>query len=271
MSQICSNNPFQASTSQFKILSQNIQLPFITSDVKSNWNKSDRIQKLLKWIQSDSIDCILVQEAFRMSTIGFSFDSKTALLYNELKKLHFNVELAPTVANNSSLFCQNSGLLIASTYPILESNFISFKSVSDNLTIPTIRGFLVVKLKLPYGPILLINTHLEHQEDLESIRQSQLNEIHLFTMNQTIPIILAGDLNTQNPILPEEWTRLNDKHITTWPVDSTLAQGQMLDFFYSKNCNTLQLSKVSRWEHDDVSDHYGLVLHIDSSDSPHGQ
>lgn len=68
-----------------------------------------------------------------------------------------------------------------------------------NLQIP--RGFVAVNARMNHQTIRFVNTHLEPASipDLLPIQLGQAEELTAFLQNETLPIIVVGDLNTPAP------------------------------------------------------------------------
>lgn len=115
----------------------------------------------------------------------------------------------------------NSGLVILSIYPILETTFTSFKT-SNLLTFDVFaeKGYLSALIDVSGQKIMVVNTHLQScdYEAYDPIALLQLEELIEFTKYIKYPYIIGGDFN----IDIKECKKRHPTLDLNYPIDPTI-------------------------------------------------
>ena len=178
------------------ILQLNTQFPIIGVG-QYPYNRINEIAYLAK-----DYDILLLQEVFRWCFFYYTFSyGYGGILLTYLEKQGFYYMY--TSPNPS--WGQNSGLIIASKYPIIYGNSLTYKNYGG-IELWTSKGLLDVKIAFPVinypynnmyykKHIRFINTHL--QANGKKYRNAQLKEIHDYIINNKYEndILIAGDFN----------------------------------------------------------------------------
>lgn len=155
-----------------------------------------RIHKAAQFIKDSNADVICLQEVF---------EEEPALALKELLKddyHYFYLNIAPkNFGFNPALLNINSGLFIASKYPISHPHWCKY---TDTCIETAQRGFFAFEVENRLKKVCIVTTHLESSivpGMAESIREKQLKQMlhHLdekFKEHKTVPpVIVCGDLN----------------------------------------------------------------------------
>lgn len=216
-------NYIQIKNKKISILTYNIQkFPWSTKTL-------DEIKNLIQFH-----DIILLQECYEILSIEKDFSD----LYISRGTL-------------SGFNLIHSGLVILSTFPILETKFIPYKSY-NSLTFDrfTEKGFLSILIRIGYEDIRIINTHLQ-SSDYNRYDHNvflQFNELLNYTKNIKENYIIGGDFNIdindikyfykENFIYPTDPTIFID--FKTGHSQSTKKKGYeglIFDYFITKGLN----------------------------------
>ena len=261
------------------------------NSIKSYWNgniffkdifkgdfKNDRFNKLLDIIREKKYDIICLQELFsdgittRVSKIK-SFSAKNNYY------LYFPLDIKMCKSFTTS------GLCILSKYPIIESNFIEYKTSIFFPNVLSNCGFQHIKIKNNNKVINLINLHLQSgfSEKQNNIRYNQINEIYDYLEKRNIKkenIIITGDFNANLKLWkyinkkfesfkdPFENTMLNDAYTFKYfgkneiqRFDGIIYNFPDLDYKELKSIiDPIKIDKIGYFEN--ISDHYGIVTEI---------
>ena len=119
-------------------------------------------------------------------------------------------------------FClTNSGLIILSIYPIIETNFICFNHV-NLLTFDVLaeKGYLTALIDTGKQQIMVVNTHLQScdYEEYDPVALLQLEELLEFSKYIKYPYIIGGDFNIDIKECQKHYPEL-DLH---YPNDPTI-------------------------------------------------
>lgn len=145
-------------------------LPFVLGGLPP---ASERLKKLEALIREQNPDVLLLQEMAH----GPSVD-----LYESIKDLypHFFVRIGP----NPPLM--ESGLFVASRYPIQNAGFIPYDDQKGIL-----RGAFWIETK----DAVIFTSHMEHGEETNHMRVAQFNKVKEKMAQFEKPCFLLGDLN----------------------------------------------------------------------------
>ena len=142
----------------------------------------------------------------------------------------------------------NSGLVILSMYPILETSFTRFNNYNA-LTFDrfTEKGYLTALIEINGKQMMIVNTHLQSCdfEEYDPIALLQLQELLEYAMYITTPYIIGGDFNidvneckTRNPVLlihqpttPTIYINFKNAHSKSTPGEKYV--GLIFDYFIS--------------------------------------
>lgn len=178
------------------ILQLNTQFPIVGVGSRPY----DRINEIA-YLAKD-YDVLLLQEVFRWCFFYYTFShGYGGILLSRLEKIGFFYMY--TTPNPS--WGQNSGLVVASKYPIINVNSMKYKNYGG-IELWTSKGLLDVKIAFPYisypynyiyneKHIRFIDTHLQAKS--KKYRDAQLKEIHDYIIKNKYEndILLAGDFN----------------------------------------------------------------------------
>lgn len=169
------------------ILSYNLECPFLGVN-----SYDDRLDLIVDKILMNNITLILLQELFVFSFFGLRLFEKVDYMEDKLRKGGYKYFIR---ASENWIF-QNSGLFVASKYPILQVGEIYFPQ-HEREEFFTKKGALIFKIK--GFDITFVNTHLHcmRSDRYNEIRKEQLQQIkdELIKYNITQDIIIGGDLN----------------------------------------------------------------------------
>jgi endonuclease/exonuclease/phosphatase family metal-dependent hydrolase len=90
------------------------------------------------------------------------------------------------------------------------------------------RGFVAVNAKINHQTIRFVNTHLEPASipDLLPIQLGQAQELAALLQNETLPVILVGDLNTPAPTGPTYQFLQGKGFLDLWTLKSNRDEGK---------------------------------------------
>lgn len=170
------------------ILSYNTECPFFGVN-----SYNDRLDLIIDKILMNNITILLLQELFICSFMGIRLFAKVDYMENRLRDGGYGYFMR---ASDNWIF-QNSGLFVASKYPIMHISEIYFPQ-HEREEFFTRKGALIFQVE-GYD-ITFVNTHLHcmHQNDkYDKIRMEQLQQIkdELIRHNITQEIIIGGDMN----------------------------------------------------------------------------
>lgn len=254
-----------------------------------NSNNKVRFEKILDNINSNKYDIICLQETFN-AELRKKLYYETNQSYIHDDKWLQNRSILGTIHMD-----KQGGLITLSKFPIIEEQFISFKSYNNNLIEDAGRkGFLLSFLDTWSDTIIVINTHLhaDENEEASKIRLLQMKEINAYLKSKRLyeayPMYLAGDLNIHTSLsyskckdeaiyqfLTNEMGMIDPMHESQknyYSYDFTMnkyaskkSRKQKLDYiFYSNNNFTKPLhnSQVIFTGDEALSDHCGIMAQI---------
>lgn len=179
--------PILSFAQELKVFSWNTYL------IPPPWNmtkQSARTKVMVEVLPQIQTDVMLFQETF--------FDKKRNDLIRALKKTHPYV--AVPVKGRKLTQLQDSGLFIASKYPMIVLDQVIFKKCAKADCISS-KSAIMVEITLPNEKkVQLVNTHLQAWDEPKTIaiRRAQLDQIKEM-MNKYnapgVPQFLIGDLN----------------------------------------------------------------------------
>lgn len=157
-------------------------------------NRQQRVKKIARFLKQTNADIICLQESFDVSNRQF--------LHNFLGKRSYHATAGMYKKRRvpTGLLDTTGGLIIFSKYPIIRQRFMPFKRMNYSaIEFFSKKGVLEAIIQTPKGRIQIINTHLLNTDQKflsKKIRSRQIAEIiKNIAANQTMPTILAGDLN----------------------------------------------------------------------------
>jgi endonuclease/exonuclease/phosphatase family metal-dependent hydrolase len=192
-----------------KILSYNVFLrpPGIASNYWSEGDlKDERINGIANVIKD--YDIVMFQELFNISLFGIDFISNRLNLMIEIgKKMGFKYYVSPNEISYFNISLVNSGLLILSKYPILESDCIKYQD-GYGFDMMAEKGILYAKIAINLSNNLkdktvlinVFNTHVQSGDLYEEtfVRWKQLKQLINYVHNKVSnkeTILVGGDLN----------------------------------------------------------------------------
>jgi hypothetical protein len=115
----------------------------------------------------------------------------------------------------------NSGLVILSVYPILETTFTCFKN-TNSLTLDAFaeKGYLSALIDISGQKIMVVNTHLQScdYEEYDPIALLQLEELIDFSRYIKYPYIIGGDFNIDIKECKKRYPTLD----VNYPIEPTI-------------------------------------------------
>ena len=236
--------------------------------------KDKRLEELFCNILKNDYDVVCLQEVFN--------DNVTDRM-NRIKKFA-NKNKFYLYCPTDIIFCKSftsSGLCIMSKYPIVDSDFIKYRTKVCFPNVLSNCGFLSVTVLNDNKRITIINLHLQSgvSKIQENIRYKQIDEIYEY-INQQLPsenVIVTGDFNAdlrlwkyiskkfegfKDPFLD---TMLNDvytfRYFNTCEIqrfDGILYKFPSIKFKDIKSrVDPLKCEKIGYFEQ--VSDHSGII------------
>jgi endonuclease/exonuclease/phosphatase family metal-dependent hydrolase len=194
MSLVAATVPTQAAAAlgergELRILQQNVWTPLAGAGPE----KQRRLAELVA--AARSYDVLLLQEVFHCAVLGASVGGFGTWLIDELQSAGFTHFLRPKPA---WFRIQDSGLLIASRFPLVEGWEIVFQSWRGKEAW-TWKGALGAKVEVPNGPpMAVVSTHLQAWQGQANaevrLQQAQQLEERLRSLGWADTLI-AGDLN----------------------------------------------------------------------------
>jgi endonuclease/exonuclease/phosphatase family metal-dependent hydrolase len=199
----------------FKIsmLSQNMYLPAITGVARDTFTRSKRLDSFLQALEKSvtlattpkehQFDVILFQELFlcpAFDVIGFGQICKKLRnkVLDALPKLGYPYVVAAPKPSNP--LKHNSGLAIASKYPLSNVEHKVFSTMKGSESWLAEKGILMADLTLPNGKVVsLLNTHLDSQ--VAVARAEQTVELEMWASERKGALIAGGDFNAEVPDL----------------------------------------------------------------------
>eukprot|EP00834_Sanchytrium_tribonematis_P005102 NODE_288_length_10680_cov_0.431245.p5 type:complete len:285 gc:universal NODE_288_length_10680_cov_0.431245:1540-686(-) len=268
-----------------KILTQNIYIrpPLISSN--NGDFKDQRLNEFKKVLVDYDIVCL--QEMFG------SFSSRRKNLVEYAFSIGFKYH---AVGPDRRIFrgkLIDSGLVILSRFPILETKSIQYSSAlnPDKLSA---KGALFIKIEIQGNPLYVFNTHLQASYNLHLhedspvvlTRKIQLQQFKLFIKNNIQAkdkVVVCGDFNVNSLLHDFEYQTLNKsvpmadavlqffKHhpVTFYPWEYRFKgnvateEKESLDYIFYQNVipKTIAVVKTEypfKWRH--ISDHFGVSM-----------
>ena len=259
----------------FKIVSWNIQMiPKIYAPFTKLARKKQKVRtpKIIQYLNSTNFDIIVLQEVFDKS-ISNKFK-------NDLK-IKYPYCLMPQ--KEDFKFKLSSGVMILSKYPLKLIKHVIF-DVSKKSDKGAQKGCSLVEIKINNKKLLLGGTHLDSKSPESRSLQYKLiaENITKPFLNDSVPLLLAGDFNTNfntaeydsmmvnlklnnyelnddRPYTFDEFNTWNSKGYKSW-IDYIFYQKsrriKILDQYVLRPVMKFKKSKM------DLADHYQLVLEI---------
>ena len=258
-----------------KIVSWNIQMiPKIYAPFTKLARKKQKVRtpKIIQYLNSTNFDIIVLQEVFDKS-ISNKFK-------NDLK-IKYPYCLMPQ--KEDFKFKLSSGVMILSKYPLKLIKHVIF-DVSKKSDKGAQKGCSLVEIKINNKKLLLGGTHLDSKSPESRSLQYKLiaENITKPFLNDSVPLLLAGDFNTNfntaeydsmmvnlklnnyelnddRPYTFDEFNTWNSKGYKSW-IDYIFYQEsrriEILDQYILRPVMKFKKSKM------DLADHYQLVLEI---------
>lgn len=150
----------------------------------------ERVPLILRWLKDNTahVDVLICQEVFEFQT----------KILNGLKDIGFTFITNNVTSTSKPL---NSGVFIASKYPIVNQNFHVFENCFGSDCLAS-KAVVFAKIQFQDTFVNLVATHLQafDSNDAMKARQKQLSEIENFIKHQNISknelVVIAGDFNT---------------------------------------------------------------------------
>jgi endonuclease/exonuclease/phosphatase family metal-dependent hydrolase len=224
-------------TKQLRVLSYNIYIrPFVYSN--NGDFKEERLNSFIETVLPN-YDVITLQEIFAMG-----WTNRKKKLIHEAKSQGFEYH---TTVHGSWTKPIDSGLLILSRYPILDTDSIVF-SEGMNIDGWSTKGVLSALIEYNNSKILVITTHTQAEYDSTNpkyfeIQQHQLQELSEFVKkkhldNPEVPILLTGDFNVNSRVTPDsdgkEHSKNYQKTMEILNFEANDRQAEWIDLLYQK-------------------------------------
>ncbi|KAG0259165.1 hypothetical protein DFQ27_004207 [Actinomortierella ambigua] len=233
------------------IVSHNL---FMVSKKLANWEQETRARLIVEADYIKNRDIVVLQEVFDPH-------ARQILKAGLLHQYPYQTDVVgqtkgtqtakwdSTTGAFASWALENGGTMVLSKWPILEQRQHIFSNACGVETAFNF-GFVYAKIDYPGGPLHVLGTHLQPQDPYcflvapETVRRSQLQEIHAFMAHQlqsdgvsllsNDTVIYAGDMNiirssaaeyasmllALEAVPPDEYVGLN----ATWhPLENALA------------------------------------------------
>jgi len=185
------------------------------NDIISGDYKDRRLDELFIHILKNDYDLVCLQEIFN--------DNITDRI-NRVKKFA-NENNYYLYLPTEILFCKSftsCGLCVMSKYPIVETDFIKYKTKIYFPNVLSNCGFLSVTVLKNNVRITLINLHLQSGvgKAQERVRFNQINEIHTYVLNElkNENVIITGDFNADLKLwkyVSEKFKEFKDPFLNT--------------------------------------------------------
>ncbi len=228
-------------TNEIKVVSYNIHFG-------TTRNLKPGISQITTFLSSLNSDIICLQEVDNSSA--------RSLFLNHPQILQEKLSMEIYYYEGDDVALGKTGNLILSKYPILSKESIKLPSQKY------MRIAQKVTLDTPMGNVQVINTHLGLSK---KIRKQQIDTIVNWISDDSIPTIIAGDFNTDNP---EELDKLlsqfndtgllmNKAHINTFEDKKYQSR---IDYIFVSNIFKINAYEVSNFNH---SDHFPILVDLE--------
>jgi len=236
-----------------------------------------RITRLVDYLLASEFEIICLQEV-----------SYTYVARKISKKLSDN---GYNVFYHSNGLLVAGGLLIASKFPMIDSEFYKYEEQGKLISFSFAdvilgKGFLHVTLECNSGNLDIINTHLISEfpmrNDLSCYNNLQLKELSKYVSHISAGnLIICGDFNTQQSINASNVTRvINNNDTKTVEESNTNRKGfysikvndRVDNIFYGTRIKEVYSDIVldNPWQKGKklvhLSDHYGIYMDFDIQD-----
>lgn len=237
-----------------RVLTQNCcLLPSYLHQSSGADNRPQRAQLIKQMVQR--YDIVLLQEV-----LGTRWCQRWRELFQAMPTMH------TVMSTRAPLKLVDSGLVILSHYPVLDSTFVRFRSKSLSNAVVD-RGFLYAKIDVHGSHVHVVNTHLNPSECNYGIhspaeyRRRQMREILAFKAAQAADgdvWIIGGDYNEPNirSLVPEGMAiSVTDQDTSHARVPFAIdgSPNECIDYLV-----TNRPQKYSLVLENLVSDHYGV-------------
>ena len=185
----CSSQDSSSNKDSITILSWNIQMLPRAYGVFSKYlrkKQKKRLPEIIEFLNKEDFDIIVLQEVFDLRTIK--------KLKNELKFVYPNIQLPIKKGIGIQL---SNGILIASKVPLQYVNHVTFAKPEGNEKMAQ-KGCVLITASIRDKEWLIAGTHLNStSQQIRDLQYQQIKkEIISPYLSDSIPFILAGDLNT---------------------------------------------------------------------------
>ena len=264
---------FKAQNDTIKIASWNIQMiPKIYAPFTKLARKKQKVRtpKIIQYLNSTDFDIIVLQEVF---------DKSISKKFKADLKINYPYCLMPQ--KEGLTLKLSSGVMILSKYPFELVKHVVF-NVSKKSDRGAQKGCSLVKINVNDKDIFLAGTHLDSKSNNSRTLQYQItnDEILKPYINDSIPLIIAGDFNTdfkssQYDSMMTSFElknfELNDDRpftfdeFNTWNAKGYKAWIDFIFFQENKNIkvfNQYILRPVMKFKNSkmDLADHYQIVI-----------
>jgi endonuclease/exonuclease/phosphatase family metal-dependent hydrolase len=180
---------------------------------------------------------------------------------------------------------QDSGLFVASKYPINSSRFVPFSSAAG-VDMLAQKGVLGITLDVQGDPLYLLTSHLQAsygtQEEHDDVREAQLSKLAAVSSYHPYPTVMLGDMNvvaeedTGDPTA--EYLRMlrilnlrdlyreesEDSGYTVDPsnIMCTDSQASRMDYIFASQ--EVRCDRIAVMHMYDLSDHFALYAEIET-------
>ena len=203
-------------------------------DIMKGDYKDKRLDEILKHIKKENYDIVCLQEVFK-DNITNRVDKVKIFAQNNNYFLYLPTNI---------IFCKSftsSGLCIMSKYPIIDSNFIKYKTRMSFPNVLSDCGFMHVTVLKENKKVNIINLHLQSgcYKTQSKIRHKQIDEIYNYietNLNEDENIIINGDFNADLKL----WKYVNKKFIG---FKDPFLDTMLNDVYTFKHFNTCEIQR----------------------------
>ncbi len=201
------------------------------------------MKAIIKAIKIENPDLVALQEV----DVNTNRSGKINQAENIARSLKMNLYFAKAIDHDGGDY----GVCILSKYPISEQKTYQLTTIKDTGGEP--RVLATAKIDLKNGKFIRFGaTHLDHLNKSVN-REVQMEEINQIALNETLPFIIAGDLNAVEESsaiqkMDKVFTRTCQKCDPTFPV---VKPNRTIDFIAFRKGNPF-----STIEHKVVQEHY---------------
>ncbi|WP_141924938.1 sphingomyelin phosphodiesterase [Haloactinospora alba] len=190
----------------------------MSTNLYPNWGQEQRVQHLADDGVVSGQDVVVFQEAYDNATSRQLLDSVSGEYPHSTPVIGRSTSGWDATTGYRWETSEDGGVAVASTWPIVRQEQHLFSDACGGDWFSN-KGFAYVELDSPGGPVHVVGTHLQSEDDGcsegldEEVRWSQLDRIRTVLDGQDIPddepVYVAGDLNVDRGT--DEYARMLDQ------------------------------------------------------------